>query len=144
MATAAPSAYINSLRGRLGSVVFYKRYGTQCARTWIIPRNPNTESQRKIRRLFAEAVRAWQAMDPEQQYSFIRKARHTNMSGYNLFISNYMKTKSIITGAENTAPVLIQNTAKALSSRPTRSVSTTNIKAYSPDTDKNNKNHPPG
>jgi len=90
MATAIPSNLLKSIRGKVGNVVFYVNRGTQCVRTYVIPRNPDTESQRMIRRMFAEAVRSWQSMDSEQQYVYTRKARHTNMSGYNLYISGYL------------------------------------------------------
>jgi hypothetical protein len=91
MATAKPNILINSISGRIGSVVFYKRLGTQCVRTHVIPRNPDTEAQRAVRRSFADAVRSWQAMPPEDQRTYNRRARFLNMSGYNLYISNYMK-----------------------------------------------------
>ncbi len=90
MATAIPSNLLKSIRGKVGNVVFYVNRGTQCVRTYVIPRNPDTESQRVIRRMFADAVRSWQSMDSEQQYAYTRKARHTGMSGYNLYISGYL------------------------------------------------------
>jgi hypothetical protein len=61
-------------------------------RAYVVPRNPDTEAQRIVRRTFAEAVHSWQAMTPDDKYAFVRKARHLNMSGYNLHISQYMKT----------------------------------------------------
>jgi hypothetical protein len=97
MATAAPGIIIKSISGRIGSVVFYTRRHTasgtitQCVRAHVIPRNPDTEAQRAVRRSFADAVRSWQSMSPVEQNSFNRKARYLNMSGYNLFISNYLK-----------------------------------------------------
>jgi hypothetical protein len=98
MATATPNILINSIRGRIGNVVFYTRYGRQCVRTYVIPRNPDTEAQRAVRRSFADAVASWQAMPPEEQHEYNRKARYLNMSGYNLYISNYLKrTRCIIT-----------------------------------------------
>ncbi len=93
MATATPNILINSIRGRIGNVVFYTRRGRQCVRVHVIPRNPDTEAQRVVRRAFGDAVRSWQAMSPDEQYTYTRKARHLNMSGYNLFISGYMILK---------------------------------------------------
>ncbi len=90
MATAIPSNLVKSLHGRIGNVVFYVNRGTQCVRTYVIPRNPDTEAQRIIRRAFADAVRSWQSMDSEQKYAFIRKARNTSISGYNMYISYYL------------------------------------------------------
>jgi hypothetical protein len=82
---------INSISGRIGNLVFYKRRGTQCVRVHVIPRNPDTEAQRIVRCAFGDAVRSWQAMTSDQKHEYIRKARYLNMSGYNLFISKYMK-----------------------------------------------------
>ncbi len=97
MATATTNILINSISGRIGNIVFYNRRSTasgtitQCARMHVIPSNPDTEAQRVVRRSFGDAVRAWQAMSSEDKYAFNRKARFLNMSGYNLYISNYMK-----------------------------------------------------
>ncbi len=91
MATATPNILIKSISGRLGNVVFYTRRGKLCVRTYVIPRNPDTEAQRIVRRSFAEAVISWQSMTAEEQYIYKRKARHINMSGYNLYISKYLK-----------------------------------------------------
>jgi hypothetical protein len=91
MATAKPNILINSISGRIGNVVFYKRLGTQCARVHVIPRNPDTEARRAVRKSFGNAVRTWQSMSPDERYTYIRKTRYLNMSGYNLFISNYLK-----------------------------------------------------
>jgi hypothetical protein len=91
MATAKTNILINSISGRIGSVVFYVRRGTQCVRTHVIPRNPDTEAQRTVRRSFAGAVRSWQSITPEERYAYNRKARYLNMSGYNLYISKYLK-----------------------------------------------------
>ncbi len=91
MATATPNILINSIRGKIGNVVFYTNRGTQCVRAHVIPRNPDTEAQRLVRRSFGDAVRSWQSMTPDERYSYNRKARYLNMSGYNLYISKYLK-----------------------------------------------------
>ncbi len=96
MATATPNILINSISGRIGNVVFYtrRRAGgaiTQCVRLHVIPRNPDTEAQREVRRSFGEAVRSWQSLSADEKHEYIRKARYLNMSGYNLFISKYLK-----------------------------------------------------
>ncbi len=91
MATAKPNILINSISGRIGNVVFYTRRGRQCVRLHVIPRNPDTEAQRAVRRSFGDAVRSWQTMNPDERHTYNRKARYLNMSGYNLYISNYLK-----------------------------------------------------
>lgn len=93
MATATPNTLINSISGRLGNAVFYLNRGRQCLRLHVVPRNPNTEAQRTVRRTFRDAVISWQSLTGDEKYSFRQKARFLNMSGYNLFISQFMKTK---------------------------------------------------
>ncbi len=91
MATATTNILINTLSGRIGNVVFYMNRGRQCVRAHVIPRNPDTEAQRAVRNAFGDAVRTWQAMSADGKHEYIRKARYLNMSGYNLYISKYMK-----------------------------------------------------
>jgi len=65
-------------------------------RIYVVPRNPDTISQRNIRALFANAVKSWRALTTEKKYQYTRKARGTRMSGYNLYISEYLrKTASV-------------------------------------------------
>jgi hypothetical protein len=137
MATAIPSNLLKSIHGKVGNVVFYVNRGTQCVRTYVIPRNPDTESQRVIRRMFADAVRSWQSMDSEQQYIFTRKARHTNMSGYNLYISYYLTkllqslTQNSTSEPNSKTPTLARNLEPAtfnLSPLPKRIHSVSNTK----------------
>ncbi len=102
MATATPNILIKSISGRIGNVVFYKRRGTQCVRTYVIPRNPDTQAQRAVRRAFSDAVRSWQSMSPDKKYAYTRKARCLNMSGYNLYISRYLKRAAQTTDLTST------------------------------------------
>lgn len=102
MATATPNIMLKSISGRIGSVVFYVNRGRQCVRAYVIPRNPDTEAQRFVRSCFGDAVRTWQSMTSDEKYAYTRKARNFNMSGYNLFISNHLKTKLTLNKTENT------------------------------------------
>ncbi len=91
MATALTSPVLKAIHGRIGNLVFYYRNGKQCVRIHVIPRNPDTEFQRIVRRAFGNAVRSWQTMSGTERSAFNKKARYLNMSGYNLYISGYMK-----------------------------------------------------
>lgn len=93
MATAVLSPLFISISGKVGNFVFYLRNNKQCVRTYAVPRNPDTASQRNVRSSFADAVKSWQALKSEERYKYTRKARGRNMSGYNYFISEYMKEK---------------------------------------------------
>jgi hypothetical protein len=66
-------------------------HGQAYARSYVIPRNPDTPAQRKRRRLFADAVRAWQTIPEMQKELWNHKARRLVMSGFNLFISIFCR-----------------------------------------------------
>ena len=91
MGVATLNPVLSQINGRIGDVVFYRRQDKQCIRTYVVPNNPDTIAQRIIRENFAEAVKSWQSLTKDEKYRFIRKARNMNMSGYNLYISQYMK-----------------------------------------------------
>lgn len=47
---------------------------------------------------FSEAVAAWKALPPETRAQLHREALRTRRTGWNLWISRYMKTSSAVTG----------------------------------------------
>ena len=53
MAIADLDPMFNGVRGNIGSLVFYKRYGTLCVRSCVKPCNPNSPAQMENRRTFA-------------------------------------------------------------------------------------------
>ncbi len=128
MAIATPGPMIKSIHGRIGSLVFYYRNGRQCVRVHVMPRNPDTEAQRIVRRAFGDAVKSWQAMTDDQRYVFNRRTRYMNMSGYNLYISEYMITK--ISGRTGTgmSPLISAHALTSAFSNPLTSVSPSNTK----------------
>jgi hypothetical protein len=91
MAIITLNPLVSKVSGRAGSVVWYKRLNTQCIRIYKIPRNPNTFAQKSNRQSFADAVKSWQALTEEEKNKYNRKAHNLNMSGYNLYISDFMK-----------------------------------------------------
>ena len=91
MARITHPSYIKFSGGRMGDLVFYNFNQKQYARLYTKPINPDTALQRIVRRTFADAVRSWQALSPEEQYKYNKKARRLPMTGYNLYISTYMK-----------------------------------------------------
>jgi hypothetical protein len=125
MATATPNIMLKAISGRIGNVVFYTNRGRQCVRTYVVPRNPDTAAQRAVRRSFGDAVRSWQAMSQDEQYAYTRKARSLNISGYNLYISNYLKRAM---QAVNYTPIYKQKSKvpslKKLPSKPSHSFPT--------------------
>ena len=93
MAKVYLSPFIVSLKGHLGDNVFYLWRNIQCARTYVVPANPDTKAQRSVRATFASAVKSWQAMSADEKYKYNRKARTLNMSGYNLYISEFVTVR---------------------------------------------------
>lgn len=94
MATVRLNPAFDSVHGKIGKIVHYNRNGIQCARSYAVPRNPDTPAQRENRKTFAEAVKLWQKLTPDEKYRFNRKAVKKRVSGYNLFISLYLKENS--------------------------------------------------
>lgn len=55
------------------------------------PRYTRTDGQGTLRDKFAAAITAWQALTSQQKQVYNTDAIGKKMSGYNLFISNYLK-----------------------------------------------------
>jgi hypothetical protein len=97
-----------SLSGRIGSLVFYPSRGNQYVRRYVIPCNPDTPVQRIQRELFAQAVSRWQTISESTRIRWNNKARATNRTGYNLFISAYLRIrKGILTGKSSVSSSLL-------------------------------------
>lgn len=54
------------------------------------PTNPQTGPQQNWRGIFSDAVAGWQALTDEQKNQYNEKAKYKNLSGYNLYISEYL------------------------------------------------------
>ncbi|MBN2038823.1 MAG: hypothetical protein JW864_02210, partial [Spirochaetes bacterium] len=74
----------------------YVNRNTQCVRSYVVPRNPDTPLQKEVRKSFTRAVKSWQHIAPEEKYAYSRKARGLGMSGYNLYISEFMTGKKVV------------------------------------------------
>jgi len=109
MAYAKLNSIFTGINGRVGNVVFYKRMGRQCLRKYVIPRNPDTESQRLNRHTFRDAVLSWKELPlGEKEYYNRRVLREKKvMSGYNLYISEFMKRNTVYDMTTDT--VLVQD-----------------------------------
>ncbi len=75
-----------SISGRIGDVVFFSYGGRTFFRAYVVPRNPDTPAQRSNRRIFSEAMKAWQGAlradskdDPDGFSSF--QVRGRSVSG---------------------------------------------------------------
>jgi len=57
---------------------------------FYIPTNPRSIPQQANRGKLTNAVTAWQALTEEQQEVYNKRIKEKQMSGYNLFISEYL------------------------------------------------------
>jgi hypothetical protein len=81
----------NQARGDLaGSVIYQRRRGQVMCRKYAVPKNPRSADQMKQRRHFSAAVVAWQALSGPEKESWRSKAAGMVMTGYNLFIRNFL------------------------------------------------------
>jgi len=86
----ALSFIFTGISGKLGGRVYYTRNGKVCSRRHITPHNPQTGRQQARRSRFAGAVLAWRGLGMETRTEWNRRARGLMMSGYNLFIREYI------------------------------------------------------
>ncbi len=57
---------------------------------FYVPTNPQTGPQQANRQKMTDGVAAWKALTPEQQAVYNKNAIGKEMSGYNLFLSEYL------------------------------------------------------
>jgi hypothetical protein len=93
MANVKLASYLTEVSGRLGNYVYYSSYGREYVRVYVIPENPDTDAQKIVRKTFGDAVRSWQSLPDEEHQKFNKKARRLNLSGYNLYISTFIKDR---------------------------------------------------
>jgi len=91
-----------SISGRIDSLVFYSYNNITFCRKHVIPYNPRTEIQQKNRNLFKDAVKSWQRLSRFEKNNW--NVRSLGASGYNYYISRFMKYQS-----EQTASLMYKN-----------------------------------
>lgn len=82
------------IRGTIGKKFIYQRIGNRQKKyAWFIPPNPNTPAQQKMRFLLGQATYSWHDLTPSQQIAYESlKPKHLIMSGFNYFVSQYIKS----------------------------------------------------
>jgi hypothetical protein len=70
------------------------RAGKQYFRTYIIPNDPKTAKQMAQRKKYARAVEVWKKLADNEKNIYNRRAANLNMSGYNLFVSEFTSRNS--------------------------------------------------
>ena len=91
MATVKLNPVFEGISRRMGDMVFYRRYGKTYVRRRALVNNPNTPAQQRARSAFRDAVKAWQGLDQAEQERWRGLGRSKNRTGYNMFISGYMR-----------------------------------------------------
>ncbi len=86
------NAFGIEFHGALGTSMIAETWkGINYLKSYAVPRNPRTERQQRGRRRFADAVKAWQALPPDEKQAWGMTA--VGMSGYNAFLSRYLQTQ---------------------------------------------------
>lgn len=77
----------------LNLYVYFVVDGCQYKRNYVVPYNPQTPGQQANRFKFADAVSAWQILSilDKRLWNKYADDLQLQMSGYNLFLSRYMK-----------------------------------------------------
>jgi len=75
-------------------LTFQKRKGKQKVRYQRKQKDANSTDQAPRRKLVSDGILAWRALSPAQQAAYNALVQGRHMSGYNLFLSEYMTTQS--------------------------------------------------
>lgn len=73
------------------SLVFGKWKGINYARRYLVPMNPNTMNQAKVRGYFTQAVAAWHGESSEVKTAWNAAVRGRPMTGFNYYMAQYIK-----------------------------------------------------
>jgi hypothetical protein len=114
VSTAAENTLTNLMRtpgitlsGAYGNSIVAASYkGKPYFRTYVVPRNPRSESQQRHRAFFSRALKEWRGLSKPQRDFYDRLAEDMQLSGYNLFVSRCMK--SLLAGKEPELPKLFR------------------------------------
>ncbi|QGP91946.1 hypothetical protein MGLY_12950 [Neomoorella glycerini] len=86
------------------SLVFGKWKGINYARRYLVPVNPNTMNQKKVRGYFSRAVAAWHGENSEVKTAWNTAAGSRAMTGFNYYVAQYIKYLHSHNGEDPTAP----------------------------------------
>jgi len=98
-----PNGYGNNIYGysfygfsNVYAGIYQQRHGTNRKITvkekFYSPTNPQTIPQQANRDVFSDAISGWQGLTSEQKLGYNKRAVGRHMSGYNLYIREYMLT----------------------------------------------------
>jgi len=88
------------------TMVYAKWKGINYSRQYAIPGNPRTANQLQIRDYFTTAVAAWQAEDQATKDAWNQAASGKPLSGFNLYVGEYLSYRIANGGAVPPSPFL--------------------------------------
>ncbi|NWF92476.1 MAG: hypothetical protein HXY46_06135 [Syntrophaceae bacterium] len=88
------------------TMVYAKWKGINYSRQYAIPGNPRTANQLQIRDYFTTAVAAWQAEDQTTKDAWNQAASGKPLSGFNLYVGEYVSYRIANAGAVPPSPFL--------------------------------------
>lgn len=72
------------------TLVYQRRRGMDTVYRKRVVDNPNTDAQASQRASFASAVSSWRELPAESKVRWVVRAQGMAISGYNLYIKNYL------------------------------------------------------
>jgi len=77
--------------GNFGNMLVFQRRRRQAVvYPYTVPANPNTGSQQGVRASFAGATSSWNVLPPASKVLWWAKAQGARLSGYNMYVQNYL------------------------------------------------------
>lgn len=85
----------NQYSGTIGkSLTVCTRRGKQYIRKYSKPKDKKTPWQKEQRKKLADAVKAWRELSEEAKQAYNVRGKTMNLSGYNLFISEFIRERA--------------------------------------------------
>jgi len=94
MAEVQLNQIFEGINSRIGDMVFYRMNGKTFVRRRPVLNNPRTPAQQTCRAVFRDAVMAWRCLDGTEREYWNNRAKSENRTGYNAFISSFMRAQS--------------------------------------------------
>ena len=99
MAKLQLGAIVTDLRGSIGGQTFSVNRAGHFVRTRVVPKNPKTQAQNRVRNMFGNVSRSWNNLTDDERKSYndaaktlVFRQKHKNLgltntiSGFNLYI----------------------------------------------------------
>lgn len=108
MARVTGPLFSMSASGQIGKAIVYATWkGIEWVREWVVPQNPQTALQVKIRAIWALGVQRWQIIgsSPQDGWETGAERKGKTQSGFNYFMSEYVKDMWAGNAPSDTSPL---------------------------------------